>query len=163
MSWPAGTGIDMWHRAMAEAAAKILGQPVIVDNRTGASGTAGPAAMAATAKPDGYTISQMPITVFRLPFMQKTPYDPLQRFHLHHPSLGLHVRRRRARRSPFKTFNDMIEFASANPGKLTYGTPGAGTSLHIGMEQIAPRPASSGRRCRSRAAPRPGPRSRAGT
>ena len=77
MSWPAGTGIDMWHRAMAEAAGKILGQPVIVDNRTGASGTAGPAQMAANAKPDGYTISHIPITVFRFPFMQKTPYDPL--------------------------------------------------------------------------------------
>ena len=49
MSWPAGTGIDMWHRAMADAAGKILGQPVIVDNRTGAGGTLGPAQMAANA------------------------------------------------------------------------------------------------------------------
>ena len=39
--------------------------------------------------------------------------------------------------SPFKTWNDVIAYAKANPGKVTYGTPGAGTSLHIGMEQIA--------------------------
>ena len=137
MSWPAGTGIDMWHRAMAEAAAKILGQPVVVDNRTGASGTAGPAQMAMNAKPDGYTISHIPITIFRFPFMQKTPYDPLQDFtyiiHLSGFMFGVGVRSD----SQFKSFKDMIEWARANPGKLTYGTPGAGTSLHIGMEQIA--------------------------
>jgi len=137
MSWPAGTGIDMWHRAMAEAAGKILGQPVVVDNRTGASGTAGPAQMAMNAKPDGYTISHIPITIFRFPFMQKTPYDPLQDFtyiiHLSGFMFGVGVRAD----SPFKSFNDMIEWARANPGKLTYGTPGAGTSLHLGMEQIA--------------------------
>jgi tripartite-type tricarboxylate transporter receptor subunit TctC len=137
MSWPAGTGIDMWHRAMAEAAGKILGQPVAVDNRTGASGTAGPAQMAANAKPDGYTISHIPITIFRFPFMQKTPYDPLQDFtyiiHLSGFMFGVGVRTD----SPFKSFSDMIEWARANPGKLTYGTPGAGTSLHLGMEQIA--------------------------
>jgi tripartite-type tricarboxylate transporter receptor subunit TctC len=137
MPWPAGTGIDLWHRALAEAAGKILGQPVVVDNRTGASGTAGPAQMAANAKPDGYTISHIPITVFRFPFMQKTPYDPLADFtyiiHLSGFVFGVAVRAD----SPFKTFNEMIEWARANPGKLTYGTPGAGTSLHIGMEQIA--------------------------
>src|SRR5262245_41294377 len=80
MSWPAGPGIDMGAPAMAEAAGKILGQPFIVDTRTGASGTAGPAQMAANARPDGYTIAHIPITVFRFPFMQKTPYDPLTDF-----------------------------------------------------------------------------------
>ena len=43
MPWTAGSGIDLWHRAMGEAASKILGQPVVVENKTGASGTAGPA------------------------------------------------------------------------------------------------------------------------
>ncbi len=137
MSWPAGTGIDLWHRAMAEAAGKILGQPVVVENRTGGSGTIGPAGMAATAKPDGYTISHIPITIFRLPFMQKASWDPLKDFtYIIHQSgfmFGTVVKAD----SPFKSLKDMIDYARANPGKVTYGTPGAGTSLHIGMEQIA--------------------------
>ena len=49
-----------------------LGQPIVIDNKAGGGGTVGPATMAATAKPDGYTISQIPITVFRLPLMQKS-------------------------------------------------------------------------------------------
>lgn len=137
MPWTAGSGIDLWHRAMGEAAAKILGQPVIVENKTGGSGTAGPATMAATAKPDGYTVSHIPITMFRFPFMQKVTWDPLKDFsYIIHVSgflFGVVVRAD----SPFKTFKDMIEYARANPGKVTYGSPGAGTSLHIGMEQIA--------------------------
>lgn len=137
MPWGPGTGIDLWHRSMAEAAGKILGQPVIVDNKAGASGTVGPAAMAANAKPDGYTISHIPITIFRLPFMRKVSWDPINDFtYIVHNSgflFGVTVKSD----SPFKTFKDMIEFARANPGKLTYGSPGAGTSLHIGMELIA--------------------------
>ena len=137
MPWPAGSGVDLWHRAMADAAGKLLGQPVVVDNRVGGSGTSGPAGMAAAAKPDGYTIAQMPVTLFRLPHMQKTPYDPLKDFtwilHTSGYTFGVVVRAD----SPFKTFKDVIEFAKANPGKFTYATPGAGTSLHIGMEQIA--------------------------
>ena len=137
MPWPAGSGVDLWHRAMADAAAKLLGQPVVVDNRVGGSGTSGPAAMAATARPDGYTIAQMPVTVFRLPHMQKTPYDPMKDFswiiHTSGYTFGVVVRAD----SPLKTFKDVIEFARANPGKFTYATPGAGSSLHIGMEQIA--------------------------
>lgn len=139
MSWPAGTGIDLWHRAMGEAVAKTLGQPVIVDNRTGASGTAGPASMAAAAKPDGYTIAHIPITVFRLPAMQKVSFDPLKDFtyiiHISGFLFGTAVRAD----SQFKSFPDMVAWARDNPGKLTYGTPGAGTSLHLGMEQIAAR------------------------
>ncbi|KAF0104590.1 MAG: hypothetical protein FD144_1119 [Rhodospirillaceae bacterium] len=137
MPWPAGSGVDLWHRAMADAAGKLLGQPVVVDNRVGGSGTSGPAGMAAAAKPDGYTIAQIPVTLFRLPHMQKTPYDPMKDFtwilHTSGYTFGVVVRAD----SPFKTFKDVIEFARANPGKFTYATPGAGTSLHIGMEQIA--------------------------
>ena len=137
LPWGPGTGLDLWHRALCDAAGKILGQPIVLDNKAGGSGTAAPAAMAATAKPDGYTICHIPITIFRFPFMQKVTYDPLKDFtyimHLSGFLFGTYVKSD----SPFKTFQDMIEFARANPGKLTYGTAGAGTSLHIGMEQIA--------------------------
>ncbi len=135
--WPAGGSTDIVMRAMAESAGKALGQPVVVDNKAGGSGTIGPATMAAAAKPDGYTIAQIPITVFRLPLMQNTPWDALKDFtyivHLTGYTFGVTTRAD----SPFKTFQDVIEFARNNPGKVTYATPGAGTSLHIGMEQIA--------------------------
>src|SRR5262245_48145502 len=73
--FPAGGPTDVVMRAFADAASKHLGQPIIVDNKSGGSGTVGPATMAATAKPDGYTIAQMPITVYRLPLMQKVTYN----------------------------------------------------------------------------------------
>src|SRR5262245_44285869 len=78
--WPAGGSTDIVMRAIAEAAAKQLGQPVVIDNKPGASGTLGPAVMAATGKPDGYTVAQIPITVMRLPLMQKTAWDALKDF-----------------------------------------------------------------------------------
>jgi tripartite-type tricarboxylate transporter receptor subunit TctC len=135
--WPAGGSTDVAMRAIAEAASKHLGQPIVVDNKAGGSGTVGPATMAATGKPDGYTIAQIPITVFRLPLMQKTTWDPLKDFtyivHLTGYTFGITSNAE----SQFKTWNDVVEYAKANPGKVTYATPGAGTSLHIGMEQIA--------------------------
>src|SRR6516225_5005461 len=78
--WPAGGTTDVALRALATATEKYLGQSIVVENRAGASGTLGPANMAATAKPDGYTISQLPITVFRQPFMTKTSFDPARDF-----------------------------------------------------------------------------------
>ncbi len=135
--WPAGGSTDIAMRAIAEAASKHLGQSIIVDNRAGGSGTVGPAQMAATAKPDGYTIAQIPITVFRLPLMQQTTWDAGKDFtyiaHLTGYTFGVTVKAD----SQFKTWDDVIKFAKENPGKVTYATPGAGTSLHIGMEQIA--------------------------
>ena len=135
--WPAGGSSDITLRAMCEVAGKVLGQPFQIDNKGGASGTLGPATMAATAKPDGYTLAQLPISVFRLPVMQKTAFDPMKDFtfvsHLSGYTFGVTT----AADQPYKTFKDVIEYAKANPGKVTYGTPGAGTSLHIGMERIA--------------------------
>lgn len=135
--WPAGGGTDVWHRALADAMSRDLGQPVVVDNKAGAGGTLGPATMAATAKPDGYTISHIPITVVRFPIMQKVSWDPLKDFsYIAHIS-GFQFSTVVRTDSPWKTFKDMIEDARANPGKINYATPGAGTSLHIGMELIA--------------------------
>ncbi len=137
--WPAGGSTDISMRAIARGAEKHLGQPIIIDNKGGASGTLGPATMAATAKPDGYTISQIPITIFRLPLMknQKVSWNPDTDFtyivHLTGYAFAVGVRGE----SPFKKWQDVIDFAKANPGKVSYGTPGAGTSLHIGMELIA--------------------------
>jgi tripartite-type tricarboxylate transporter receptor subunit TctC len=137
--WPAGGSTDISMRAIAKGAEKHLGQSIIIDNKGGASGTLGPATMAATAKPDGYTISQIPITVFRLPLMknQKVSWNPDTDFtyiiHLTGYAFAVGVRGE----SPFKKWQDVVDFAKANPGKVSYGTPGAGTSLHIGMELIA--------------------------
>ena len=135
--WPAGGSTDLAMRAIAEATEKHLGQKIVIDNRPGASGTLGGAQMAATARPDGYTVAQMPITIFRLPFMAKTSFDPARDFtyivSLTGYTFGVVVRKD----APWKTFEEMLAFAKANPGKIKYGSPGTGTSLHITMEQIA--------------------------
>jgi tripartite-type tricarboxylate transporter receptor subunit TctC len=135
--WPAGGSTDIGMRALASATEKHLGQSIVIENKPGAGGTIGPANMAAGAKPDGYTVSQLPITVFRMPFIQKTTFDPTKDFtyiiHITGYTFGVVVKAD----APWKTFDELIEYARANPGKINYGTPGAGTSLHITMEQIA--------------------------
>src|SRR5687768_6464946 len=135
--WPAGGGTDLHLRKLGEIAARHLGQPVVIENRPGGSGMNGPATMAKTAKPDGYTISQLAITAFRVPHMQKVDWDPINDFTyiigVSGYTFGIVVKAD----SPFKTFNDLIAYAKANPGKLSYGTPGTGTSLHLAMEEIA--------------------------
>jgi tripartite-type tricarboxylate transporter receptor subunit TctC len=137
--WPAGGSTDLSVRAIADIAAKHLGQRFVIENRAGATGTVGPTYMVQNTKPDGYTISQMPITVFRLPHMMKTAFDPMTDFswiiHLTGYTFGVVVRAD----SPIKTWQDLVAFAKANPGKLTYASPGLGSSLHIGMENLAAR------------------------
>ena len=135
--WPAGGGTDLHLRKLAELTSKRLGQNVIVENRPGGSGMNGPATMAKTARPDGYTISQLTISAFRVPHMQKVDWDPLTDFTyiigLAGYTFGVVVKAD----SPFKTFNDLLDYARANPGKLSYATPGTGTSLHLAMEEVA--------------------------
>jgi tripartite-type tricarboxylate transporter receptor subunit TctC len=134
--WPAGGSTDLHLRKMAELASKRLGQTVIVENKPGGSGMNGPSTMAKTARPDGYTLSQLTISAFRVPYMQKVDWDPLEDFTyvigLAGYTFGIVVKND----SPFKTFQDLIEYARANPGKLSYATPGQGTSLHLAMEEI---------------------------
>jgi tripartite-type tricarboxylate transporter receptor subunit TctC len=135
--WPAGGTTDVGMRALASATEKHLGQSIVVENRPGGSGTLGPGQMAATAKADGYTVTQIPITIFRFPFMQKTSFDPATDFTyiigVSGYTFGVVVKDD----APWKTFEQLVADAKANPGKVNYGSPGTGTSLHIAMEQIA--------------------------
>lgn len=137
--WPPGGSTDVALRSLADTTSKHLGQRIVIDNRPGASGTIGPTWLARNGKPDGYVVAQMPITVFRLPHMTKVDFDPLTDFswiiNLTGYTFGVVVRAD----SQFKTWQDVIAYARANPGKFTYGTPGNGTSLHITMEDLAAR------------------------
>jgi len=135
--WPAGGTTDTHLRKFAEIAQKYLGQPVILENRPGGGGMIGPAQMARLAKPDGYTLSQLPITAYRLPHQRPVDWDALKDFTyiigITGYTFGVVVRAD----SPWKGFRDLIEYARANPGQLSYGTPGTGTSPHLLMEEVA--------------------------
>lgn len=134
--WPAGGATDAVMRALAQAAAKPLGQAIVIDNKAGATGTLGPAQMAATAKPDGYVISQMPMGVYRLPLLQKVSYDPVKDFtyiiRLTGYTQGIVSKSRK-----WNSFQSMVAYARANPGSVTYATGGHGSTPHITMEQIS--------------------------
>ena len=114
------------------------GQPVVVDNKPGAGGILGAQALAGGTRPDGYVLGQMPVSVFRYPQMAaRPPFDPMRDFtwiiQLTGYLFGVTVRAE----APWRDFREFLAYAKDNPGKVTYGTPGVGTSLHITMEQIA--------------------------
>lgn len=125
-------------RLLADLASRVLGQPIVTENRPGASGTLGPTLLAQEARGDGHLIGQVPITCFRIPAMlRRPPFDPLTDFtwiiHLSGYCFGVVVRAD----SPHRSWEELLAHARANPGKLTYASPGIGSSAHIGMERIA--------------------------
>ncbi len=135
--YPAGGSTDVVLRTLARAAEQPLGQSIVVENRPGAGGTLGPSQMAASAKSDGYTVGQIPLTVFREPFLRKTTYDPAADFTyiigVSGYIFGVVVRSD----APWNTFQEFLSDAKANPGKITFGAPGVNTSPSIAMAQIA--------------------------
>jgi tripartite-type tricarboxylate transporter receptor subunit TctC len=135
--WPPGGSTDVHLRKFAELAQKQLGQPIVVENKPGASGTLGPSNMAATARADGYTLAQYPISLIRVAHMQKAAWDPIKDFSfvigLTGYTFGVVVKSD----SPFRTFNQLIEYARANPGKMSFASTGNGTSPHLLMEEVA--------------------------
>ena len=135
--WAPGGTTDVQMRALCEAASRRIGQTVVPENKSGAGGILGAQAML-TDRPDGYTLGQMPVSVFRTPLMSSRPmFDPVGDFtyivHLTGYLFGVVVRAD----APWNTFADFLDHARRNPGKVNYGTPGVGTSLHITMERIA--------------------------
>lgn len=132
--FPAGGGTDTFARPLAAKLTQSLGQTVIIENQGGAGGTVG-AANAARAIPDGYTFfmgaihhtiaeSLYPKLTYNLErdFIPITVAAYVPQVMVVHP------------KHPFKTIKELVDYAKANPGKLNYGTPGAGTSHHLAME-----------------------------
>ena len=134
--WPAGGATDAVMRVIAESAGKALGGQMIVENKAGASGMLGPNELV-NAQPDGYTLSQLTIGVARLPHMQKMQFDPLKDFtyvlNMTGYTFGMVVKAD----SPVKSVKDLVDYAKANPGKFTYGSPGQGTTPHLAVEEFA--------------------------
>ncbi|GAB2480338.1 tripartite tricarboxylate transporter substrate binding protein [Comamonas humi] len=135
--FPAGGSTDRHMRLLADIAGKHLGQPVIVENKPGAGGTLGPGTLARTGRPDGYTITQFPMSMLRMAHMQKTAWNPVTDFTyiigVSGYTFGFTVRAD----SPYKSFNDYIAAARKNPGAVDYGSTGAGSSPHLLMEELA--------------------------
>jgi tripartite-type tricarboxylate transporter receptor subunit TctC len=134
-----GGTVDVQLRALAAATEKHLGRSFVIENRPSATGTLGPAQVAASAKPDGYTLTQIHTGVLRFPFMAKAPYDPAVDFTyiigISGLTSGLVVRSD----APWKTFDEFLADAKANPGKINYGAPAGAATPYIAMQQIARR------------------------
>ena len=136
IAFPAGGPTDITMRSLADSAGKILGQPVIVENKPGAGGSL-PAQALQSAAADGYTVAQIPLGVFRLPYTTKLNWDPIKDIayvlNVTGYAFGLVV----PVDSPIKTWAQFVAYAKANPGKLSYGSTGTMTSPHLTMELIA--------------------------
>lgn len=137
--WSAGGTADTFVRLLAEAASKKLGQPIIVENKTGGHGMIA-AHLAIRAKPDGYTLGSGTSSQFLIvPNLRKVDFDPLNDpTHIlvfYNYDLGLVVRSD----FPCKTWEEFKNYAKQNPGKVRYGTPGVGTMQHLTFEMVAQR------------------------
>lgn len=136
--WPAGGSTDMSMRILAEEASKHLHQPVVIENRPGAGGTMAMPILL-TAKPDGYTLAQLPQPVFRIALTQRVMWDPIRDttpvLQISGYTFGIVV----PAGSPFRSVSDLLEWARAHPGQLTVGSNGMGTTPHTAMEEVMDR------------------------
>ncbi len=134
--WAAGGPADGGFRILAQSASPKFGQQVVVENKAGASGIMGAMALQ-DAKPDGYTISQMHMSVLRQPLLNKSlTYHPINDLtyilQITGYVMGVVVRTE----APWKTLPELLAYAKANPGKLNWGTLGIGSTQHLAMERV---------------------------
>ena len=134
--WAAGGPADAGFRILAQSVSKKLGQQVIVDNKAGASGIMGAMALQ-EAKPDGYTISQMHMSVLRQPLLNKQlTYNPINDLTYILQITGFIMGVVVKADAPWKTLPELLAYAKANPGKLNWGTLGIGSTQHLAMERV---------------------------
>ncbi len=137
--FPPGGVADTVGRPVGEALTRILGQPVVVENRAGAGGGVGMAA-AAKARPDGYTMlmALSSITIIpeadkvlqRSPMYQLDQLVPIARFTADPTVLVVRAN------SPWKTAKDFIDYARSHPGAITFGSSGNYGTMHVPMEML---------------------------
>jgi len=136
IQYPPGGSTDLTARALANAAKKYLGQPIVCENKSGGGGTVGPS-LVRTKSPDGYTlgiITSSPIMAFHMGKLDFHPVNELTHIMRWGNYLfGIVVRAD----SPWKTMAELIQYAKQNPKKLTYGSPGVGTPPHLAMEELS--------------------------
>ena len=134
--WGNGSGPDVAFRIVAAELSPSLGQQLVIDNRPGAGGTIG-TAMILKAPPDGYTLGHVSIaTAIGNSLYPNLSYDLKKDGDMIGDVLrGANVLAVRLS-LPVNTFQEFITYAKQNPGKLTYGSPGSGTSLHLSMELL---------------------------
>ena len=133
-----GGGVDTMARILAQPLAQRLGQSVAVDNRGGAGGNIG-TEVAARSKPDGYTILMASVSpnAVNVHLYSKLPFDPIRDFEpviyfSQVPNI-LVV----AAGSPYNSARELIDFARANPNKVSYGSAGVGSSHHLAGQMLA--------------------------
>ena len=134
VGFTAGSATDVTARMFAQKFTEAWGQAVVVENVTGNSGAIG-ADKVAKAAPDGYTLmwsGNAAITI--LPSLQTLPFDPLKDLAPISTSLAMPSIFLVNNDLPVKSIADLIAYAKANPGKLSYGSPGVGTPQHIAGE-----------------------------
>jgi len=132
-----GTPADTAARALADAVAEKLGQPVVVENRAGAQGTLGLGALIKAA-PDGYTIGMITMQLSAIPALRKqAPFDlgrdlaPIVQMTTESPVFVVR------RDLPVSSMKEFVAYAKARPGDITYGTPGPGSPAHLGVELVS--------------------------
>ena len=137
--FPAGTSNDIIGRLLADQMTRLWKQQVIVDNRVGASGTIG-MAFVAKAPPDGYTLVHCniapnaisPSMIAKLPYKHED-FAPITRIGMPPNIIMVHPS------TPWKSIKDLVGYARANPGKLSYAAGLVGTSPHLTMEWLKQR------------------------
>jgi tripartite-type tricarboxylate transporter receptor subunit TctC len=133
--YAAGGGTDTMARAISQRLSEIWGQPVVVDNRVGAGTVLGSEA-AAKSPADGYTLlfADSGAMVINPQAYTKLRFDPVKDFEPVALAVRLAPVLALGNDIPAKTVGEFIAYAKANPGKLTYASPGVGTYTHIAME-----------------------------
>jgi tripartite-type tricarboxylate transporter receptor subunit TctC len=134
--WPAGGTADQTMRALCLAAGRELGQSMVVENKAGAAGMIGLKALA-SAKPDGYTVGQIPISVTRFSKLGTVAIDPMKDLTYLARTSGQTFGIAVPANARWKTLQDLVAEAKAQPGKISYAHSGVGGATHVGMEEFA--------------------------
>ena len=132
----AGGTTDVFVRTITPYMEKFLGQKMVLINKPGSGGAVALSALS-RAKPDGYTMSWANLpTLVTIPQMRKLTYNPKDLVYVASPmhyDYILYVRSD----APWNTLQELIDYARQNPGKVAYGTPGLGTTNHLGVAWLA--------------------------